>query len=215
MFDYQPVKAKRLPRVEQDGKRYYDCEGLLLPSVTTITSIHNETSIAEWKERVGAEEATKIGARAGSRGTRIHNLCESYLKNDEVKPNMFDREIWNSIKPVLNNITTVYGLEVPLYSKYLRAAGTADCFAQYGNRLSVIDFKTSTKRKKMETIHHYFMQAAAYAVMWEELYAKPINQLVIIIAVDDDEPQVFQERRDTWIGGFLSLRREYEKRFGV
>jgi len=42
------------------------------------------------------------------------------------------------------------------------------------------------------------MQESAYAIMWEERTGMPITQLVTIIAVDDEEPQVFVEHRDNW-----------------
>ena len=42
------------------------------------------------------------------------------------------------------------------------------------------------------------MQESAYAIMWEERTGMPITQLVTIIAVDDEMPQVFIEHRDNW-----------------
>jgi hypothetical protein len=64
-------------------------------------------------------------------------------------------------------------------------------------------------------MQNYYMQATAYAIMFEELYKKPINQLVIIVAVEDDRPQVVFEERDRWAGPLLSLRREFEHKYGV
>lgn len=215
MFNYEPVISQPLPRAEINGQRFYlTPDGKNYPSVTTVCSLLNKDGISEWVERVGAEEANKIRQRAANRGTRIHKLCEDYLQNKTVTPSITDFEMWKNLRPLLNNIGDVFGLEVPLYSNYLKVAGTVDCVATWNGRFSVIDFKTSTKLKLEENIKSYFMQAAAYAVMWEERYKRPINTLVIIIAVDDELPQVFIEKRDTWIHQFIALREEYKKSTG-
>jgi genome maintenance exonuclease 1 len=106
-------------------------------------------------------------------------------------------------------------LECPLYSDYLRVAGTVDCIAEWNGRLSIIDFKTSRKVKKRDWIENYFMQEAAYAVMFEERTGKKVSQLVTVIAVDNEDPQVFIEHRDEWIWKFIDARSEFERRYGI
>ena len=51
----------------------------------------------------------------------------------------------------------------------------------------------SSKPKKPEWIHSYYKQAAGYAVMWEERTGIPITQLVVLVMVDGDNPQIFIE----------------------
>ena len=58
-------------------------------------------------------------------------------------------------------------------------------------------------------VNNYFMQCAAYAIMWEERTGMPITQLVILIAVDDEKPQVFIEHRDNWVGPLLDVIEQY------
>jgi hypothetical protein len=53
------------------------------------------------------------------------------------------------------------------------------------------------------------MQCAAYAIMWEERTGMPITQLVILIAVDDEKPQVFIEHRDNWVKPLLDVIEQY------
>ena len=103
---------------------------------------------------------------------------------------------------------------MPLYSDYLGVAGRVDCVADWNGRLAVIDFKTSKKPKKKEWISSYFMQAAAYCVMWEERTGIPIDKTVIVVAVDGDEPQVFEEKRDNFIQPCIEtiIRYKNEKR---
>jgi len=209
-----------LPKLERDtapdGTRVYKTpSGRAYPSVTTVTGLHSAKGIAEWRKRVGNEEANKISGRASARGTRIHSLCESYLRGEPTNPDIFDTEMFGSITDWLSEIDNIHALEDPLYSDYLEVAGTVDCIAEFQGKLSVIDFKTSSKPKDRDDIHNYFMQTAAYAVAFEERTGIPIGRLVIIMAVDSDDPRLFIEKRDNWIGGFRKLRLDYRNLKGL
>ncbi len=205
-----------IPKLERDtkpdGTRLYKTpSGFSYPSVTTITGLLNKAAIMEWRKRVGEEAANKISNRAATRGTKIHQLCEDYLRGELDEPDIFHAEMFNSIKPHLDSIDSIHCLETPLYSDHLRVAGTVDCIAEFEGRLSVIDFKTSSRVKKRDDIHNYFMQCAAYAVAFEELTKIPVGRIAVIMAVEDSTPLIFQERRDDWIDGFKNLREEYRK----
>ena len=64
---------------------------------------------------------------------------------------------------------------------------------------------------------HFTMgpQEAAYAVAFEEMTKIPITQLVTVIAVTQDEPQLFIERRDDHIAMFQQWRGIYKEKYGV
>jgi genome maintenance exonuclease 1 len=125
---------------------------------------------------------------------------------------MFDQHTFKSIKPSLDRINNVHALETQLYSDHLRVAGTVDCIAEFDGKLSVIDFKTSSRLKTRDDIHNYFQQCAAYAVMFEERTGIPVGRLVIIMSVDgEDEASIFVEKRDDWIGEFVEAREDYAK----
>jgi genome maintenance exonuclease 1 len=194
-----------------DGSRLYETpSGKSYPSVTTVTGLHTAKGIAEWRKRVGDEEANKISGRASARGTRIHQLCEDYLKSGAANADIFDQEMFGSIRPLLDQIDNIHCLETPLWSDYLQVAGTVDCIAEFQGKLSVIDFKTSSKPKDRDDIHNYFMQTSAYAVAFEERTGIPVGRMVIIMAVENDDPRWFIEKRDNWIGGFRKLRLDYK-----
>ena len=193
------------------GRVYQTPSGKAYPSVTSVLGLLGKAEIQAWRERVGEEEANRVSARAARRGTAIHSLCEDYLLNKEVKPGYFDLDTFNSIKPILNRINNVHCLETKLYSDYLEVAGTVDCIAEFDGRLSIIDFKTSKRLKTRDDIHSYFMQTSAYAVMFEERTGIPVDKLVIIMSVDDENPLLFIEKRDDWIGEFIQLRQDYSK----
>jgi genome maintenance exonuclease 1 len=74
-----------LPKLERDtkpdGTRVYKTpSGFAYPSVTTVTGLHSAKGIAEWRKRVGNEEANRISSKASSSGTRIHGYCQDYLR---------------------------------------------------------------------------------------------------------------------------------------
>jgi hypothetical protein len=199
-----------------DGRRVYKTpEGNLYPSVTSITGLASKFHIDKWRQRVGAEEADRITNRALARGTRVHSLCENYLLGNQLEIDMFDTEMWSTMRPMLDRIDNIHCLETPLYSDFLQAAGTVDCIAEFDGKLSVIDFKTASRAKERDDIHNYFEQTAAYAVMFEERTGIPIGRLVIIMAIDDDAPRIFIEKRDGWIAGFRKARMDYRQKFNI
>ena len=216
MFPHkEDLNYNELKTVNIQGKRHYVTpNGEKYPSVTTVTGIASRAGIKAWREKVGDAEANKIASMAARRGTKVHKICEDYLNNIEldygdIEP--INNFLFKQIKPVLDTrLQEVYGLEVPLYSSYLRVAGRVDLVGMYDGKVSIIDFKTASKRKKREWISNYFQQESAYAVMFEEMFDIPVSQLVTIIAVEADEPQVFVEKRDDHIGGFIKLRDQYE-----
>lgn len=208
-------KIPPLVRIDGNGRRLYETPtGEKYPSVTTIAGYKKGKQLEQWRNRVGEEEANKVLARASHRGTSIHLLCENYLKGKDDPISMFDAEVFASIKPFLDRIDNIHCLETQLYSHHLQVAGTVDCIAEFDGKLRVIDFKTSLRPKRREWIDGYFMQTAAYCVMFEELTGIPIGRTLIIIGVDNEPPQIFDEKRDNWIDKFIQLREEYRANEG-
>ncbi len=198
------------------GGRHYNTPEGKYPSVTTVLSILSEESIAAWRKRVGEDEAEKIGYRARTRGTAVHSIIERYLKNEDINKSEWPPHIVQSflnVKPILDNkLGKIYGIEKALYSKYLGLAGRVDCVGEWEGVPSIIDFKTSRKIKKKEWIENYFIQESAYAIMFEERTGLPIPNIVTLIDVDNDSPQVFVEHRDNWTKKLLKTIEEYKQR---
>lgn len=194
-----------------EGRVYETPFGNRYPSVTTVTGQATKHHIDAWRKRVGDAVADRISKQAADRGTRIHSYCENFLLGESLQVDMFDFDFWKSLQPVVDRIDNIHALEAMLYSDQLRMAGTVDCIGEYNGVLSVIDFKTSKKPKKREDIEHYFVQATAYSVMFEELFGITVPDITIIIGVDDDTPQVFQARRKDHIKKLVELRQEYAK----
>src|SRR5210317_2609363 len=217
MFNH--VNMQALPELECEtlptGRTYVTPEGNKYPSITTVLGHFGKEAIQAWRKRVGEEEANKISTQAGTRGTAVHKLAEDYLNNEAdwkkgaMPTNLF---AFNQIKPILDkNIDNIIMQEAFLYSDKLQCAGQVDCIAEYEGKLSIIDFKTSRKPKKEEWITNYFIQESVYAVAFEERTGKPITQLVTIIMVDGEDPQIFVEHRDNHIKDFMELRLDFKK----
>jgi hypothetical protein len=215
MFNHTPVELTEMNAVTtESGRKYRTPEGVDLPSITTVLSLLSRDGIAAWRKKVGEEEANRISHRASTRGTKVHEIIEKYVDNDPNYRDGYTPDIiasFQDVKPILdNNIGDVFAQEAPLYSNHLGVAGRVDCVAMYNGKPSIIDYKTSRKPKQVKWITNYFMQEAAYAIMWEERTGMPIVQLVTIISVDNNEPQVFIEHRDNWIRPLQDVIKQYK-----
>ena len=208
---YNDLSAKTTKK----GRQYVDPDGNTYPSITTVLSILSEDGIRAWRARVGEEKANQISRIASTRGTTVHNIIEKYVANDPeyIKDEMpHNIQTFKDVQKVIDEgVTKVYQQEAPLYSKHLGVAGRVDCVGQWNGKDSIIDWKTSRKHKKKEWISSYFMQCAAYAIMWEERTGMPIKQLVVCIAGDEGS-QVFVEDRDNWTEKLIETINEYKRR---
>ena len=97
-----------------------------------------------------------------------------------------------------------------MYSDHFGIAGRTDLIAEFDGTLSIIDYKTSNKLKKKEWCEGYFAQGAFYGVAYEELTKIPVPQVVIIMAVENEHPQLFVEKRDDWIDKIWEAKKLYE-----
>ena len=199
MFNHVDLDLQPLEREHIDGVRYYkipDEEELVkMVSITSVTSHFNKEIFVNWRKRVGNEEADRVTKAATGRGTDMHTLTEHYLKNEdlpEVRP--ISDFLFKIAKGKLNKIDNIYALEGPLYSKELGVAGTVDCIAEYDGELAIIDFKTSKKPKPRNWIEHYFVQCMAYGCMLYEMKGISVKKLVIIMACENGECVIYEER---------------------
>jgi genome maintenance exonuclease 1 len=215
MFNHVDIGLPQLDRETIDGVRYYsvpDEEELLrLVSITSVTSHFNKEIFVKWRKKVGNEEADRITKKATSRGTDMHTLVEHHLKNESI-PNVqpISEFLFKISKPELNKIDNIHALESSLYSKQLGIAGTVDCIAEHEGELAIIDFKTSKKPKPREWIDHYFVQCMAYGCMLYELTGISVKKLVIIMACENGECVVYQERDKS---KYIKLLTQYIRKF--
>ena len=199
----------------EKGRVYRVPGGELYPSITTVLSAYNKKAIMEWRQRVGEEKANEISRKASGRGTKLHNTVEKYLLNEmtdmKLKTMMPDiKEMFFDMRKIIDeNIGDIYGIEQPLYSHKLKLAGRCDCIAEWNNELAIVDWKTASRTKDKDHIQNYFMQATAYAEMFEERTGRSIDTIVVVIAVQSESPQLFVENKTKYL---LPLN-EYNERY--
>ncbi len=197
--------------MEDRGRFYTTPAGKRYPSVTTVLSHGTDQSWKKkWISRVGEAKAKSVSKASTVRGESIHKIVENYLNNQDDYSNgfnPFDRENFATLKPVLDeNVGIIYGLEVPLYSDFLRTAGRVDLIAEWNGKISIIDFKTSKRLKKLEYITNYLLQKSSYSYMVYERAGIPISQMVTAIAVDHESPQIFIKNTKDYLPEFIKIR---------
>ena len=220
-FKHNLTSLPSIDRIDGDettGRIYLLPDGSKVPSVTTVLGWYKKPQLAEWRKRLGEEEVKKVLKRTSERGTRVHAICEDYLHNKQIDTktvNPFSLGMFKTIQKFVDRIDNVLGIELQMFSEHLGVAGTADVIADFDGRRSIIDFKTSDKSKKLEWIDTYFMQLSIYAVMYEELTGVPVNNLVVIVAVENGEEQLFIQKRDQWIGKSINVINNYYDYHGL
>jgi hypothetical protein len=153
----------------------------------------SKDGLAAWRKRVGYAEADRISRVARQRGSVLHNTIEKLVLNEPTPNLVFAEQVmFQSLKPILEkNLGSIFGVEIPLYSKALWTAGRADLLAEWNGIPSVIDYKTARFEKKEKHILSYFLQSVAYAFMASSLYGISFHQVVIVMVPIHEKPVVF------------------------
>lgn len=191
-----------------NGLRWYTTpSGEKYPSVTSVLGHKEKPWLENWRQMLGPQKADKETKRCADRGTAVHLLAEKYLNNEEgfTKGEKVEHiRLFNQIKLKLNKINNIRAQEVPLYSEQLKVAGRVDCVGEYEGVLSIIDFKTSNNNKTEEMVGDYFLQCTAYAIMYHELFNEPIEDIVVIVAVEKGMmPMVYKRKIDDYVAPLL------------
>jgi len=160
--DQIQARARRVAAVpRRDG--YYHLDGRKYPSVTTILQVLAKPALVGWAAKTAASlvldepekystaEAAAAGiyaARdsAGSRGTTVHSIAESYAEGRPLAPEDIApayqgfaraiKEFWATAKP------QPVCSEALLVSTTHSYAGRVDLIAQIGGETAILDFKT-------------------------------------------------------------------------
>ena len=200
-FNWIDVDKSKLPTTKGkriDGFRFYQIDGKNYPSITTVLGVQKKEGLEKWRKAVGEEAAKWEMGRAARRGKATHTLVEQYIKGET--PSIRDvlpLGLFRLMKPYIDQIDNVQLSEEIMYSHKLTVAGQVDCVADYNGKLSVIDFKTANKERKEDWIENYYIQTCAYAIMYEELFGKRIEQLVILMAGEDGTMRSFiRDKKD-------------------
>ena len=206
-FLYNPTEE--ISKVEEDGRRFYSTPEGMLPSVTTVTGWEKRAFFASWRKN-NIQESNRVCAR----GNTIHSLAEKYLLNEQLDLSEISEtelKLFQQLKPEIDKIEEVYALETMLWGERTGLAGRVDCIAKYNGKTCIIDFKGSTKPKYKDDIYNYFMQATAYSLLWEERTNKKIKDIVILIATETGELQIFEEKASKYLKRLADCVKKYYK----
>jgi len=189
-----------IPKIKQiniNGVRYYDTPDGTLISITSLLKNFTPEGILEWRKAVGEDVANEVMRAAADRGSKVHKIIENCLSNKpendlvgnygELAARMFSQMV-----PALDKIDRIRALEKGLYSTRFGIAGRVDCIAEYDNELTVIDFKTST-RKRDERNETHLVQASFYSLAWEERTGEKVNQIAILTTTEDGKLDVYRD----------------------
>ena len=212
-------KASQKPILEYLHKKgSYNYDGKLYPRISDVLNILNRKQLDSWRERIGNNAADLKSQMGIKRGNDFHQICEAYLKNEctcQYQNKLLAMSMFESSKSALDRIDNIRGIELPVFSTSLKVGGTLDIVAEFDGVNSIIDLKTSSIPKKYEWCKSFFLQEAFYAVAYEEMTSKPIEQLVTILISEDGTLQVLKENRDDWIFQLNDLVQNYYQINGV
>ena len=188
----------------ENGRIYNTPEGNFWSVTTMLGATKDNKGLQEWKERVGEEEAKRICYKSTSFGTQFHECCEQYLMNKGEGAvhcyNPIVLQAFNIAKPVLkNSISTVYGIELPLFSKRLQLAGRTDAIVEWDGEISILDYKFLSRVYSINIYVDYFLQCTAYAYMVHEMYdICPKNIVLFLMPRNGNSPIVLKQECDKY-----------------
>lgn len=168
-----------------DNIRFYSiAENLSVPSVTSILRLTNPAQTLDYS----------ISHKTDSMeiGNYMHKYLEHYVSkehsfHDDSKNFTIAKKLAQTvIDNFIDHLDEVWGTEVSVLYKNLYA-GTIDLIGVQDKQLSVIDYKSSYRKKTEEEMREHILQLAAYAVAHDWQYKTNINSLIVFLAIRNGE----------------------------
>ncbi len=202
-------QCKKVKNIDKPSGRVYDTLDGIFPSITTVLgATANKAWLQRWIDSVGEEEANRIKEAAAERGTILHNylehLYEEYENPTKEQARYFIKTSGlNTEKPFIkkmtvelmkhllaNNFRSV-SQEFVVWDNELKIAGRCDGVGYLNDKLVIIDYKTSRKKKYTSQIKDYYLQATFYCTAHNKMFSDKVSSFVILMAVEDGTSQVF------------------------
>ena len=187
-----------LKQVNLPSGRCYQVEtgehiGQVFPSITRMLGKKEKPQLEAWKVKKGPERAAYESAVATVQGSKLHNLQECFLNNEELPrygPNV--GELWGYLRPWLaKNVQTVYAREQNVYSFQLGLAGRLDLLAGVNGELVVLDTKSTKRPRKAEWNSDYFCQGTFYALAIYETTKRVVKKIILPV-VSPEGIEIFE-----------------------
>ena len=183
---------------ETEHQKYYNKEGIEVPSCTTIIKLlaKDLEGWANWLGKRGIDYNAYMNETA-SVGTEAHALAESIIKQDEnhevnhdiinqKDENLLRGRVCGLIELLHSKGYTKLESEVSLTGE--RYGGTLDllCYNESLNKYLLLDFKTSKS-----TYPSMFIQLAGYCQLLKEVRDIDVSDIGIILLRRDNDAQGF------------------------
>ncbi|MGL6342719.1 MAG: PD-(D/E)XK nuclease family protein [Waterburya sp.] len=190
------------PHQYREGIRYHETPIGVFPGVTSILSETRDgyarKAIDKWKSDLGENEAEAYLKACQKRGDVVHQAIELYLSKGVSLYSISGSNdpkylpLLRTIEPVLGDISNTRYIEQHTYHP-LGYGGSPDLVADYNGKLTIIDWKTSSKPKKRSYIKDYLLQVCAYISSVNYVFDLNIENGLIAIAVEGLEvAQLFE-----------------------
>tara|TARA_Y100000590_G_scaffold172284_1_gene197069 strand:+ start:786 stop:1526 length:741 start_codon:yes stop_codon:yes gene_type:complete len=213
MFSHMPAPIlRKLDRHQVAGFRFYQIDGNMYPSITSILSIQSNEKLERWKERVGKDVASYAARMGAIRGTAFHEICTDYLNNMDISKHrnkILAMGLFNLVKSEIDRIGDIRVMETPMFSHKFGIAGQVDCIGTFDGVLSVIDFKSATRSKTPDILLNHYIQETAYSLMWRETTSEMIKQIVTIVSCENGETQVSIQEPINYVNELTRCIREF------
>lgn len=159
---------------------YYNSKGVVVPRVTEILSktIHND-GLMYWANSIGlhGQRYREVMNEAARIGSVAHAAIENFLKDkleDESNIPFLGFMMWYKLvsQDMKLPIDVLY-IEHKMSCEWF--GGTLDCLAKIGDKIYLIDFKTSN-----HVTFTYFLQLAAYRYMLRVLENTEVAGVIVL-----------------------------------
>lgn len=210
VFEWEEKVFPEILQVNEPGKPrvYRTPDGKTYESVSNFLGRHSDSTwVKEWREKVGDKKADAVSKRATDRGTLLHSHLESYIQNKDPKERS---PLFGQLKPSIDmRLGKVYAQECRVFSNKLKIAGTLDLLAQWYQKDSVLDWKSSTRVKTEKDAHGYLLQGTLYSIMVQELTGFIADQIVVVIATEaSNKPTIIVKNRKKYVEEIMDLIRK-------
>ena len=189
--------------IKQNNFRYYKIENKLVPSVTSILRL----SRLNQKDNFSSQQANNFEI-----GNLMHDYLDRYVKNKKISLEDTDnsRIALNLSKAIIDKIFPMIekfiSSEASIHMDY-EYAGRLDLLAMVKGELTIIDYKSSFRKKSSFQIDEHFQQLAAYAMAHDNMFNTKIEKAMIFIAykesydyeVIEADSSLLKSYKDMWM----------------
>lgn len=197
-----------------------------LPFVTTVLKETQDSdsiaALSYWKHKNGGEEAAnRIAAFSRNRGTALAQLLQNSLQGKLPKPcSSLIQPLWDSIQPVLEEISDVQLVEevVPNYRERYR--GKVDLAARYQGVPHIIELTSSDEPKLLvDKLYDKPLQLTAYGGAInrhydDSLFGSRIVHGLIVVALPGQKAEIFPFDREDLIHYWCEWRQRLALFYG-